>query len=192
MGKPVDPVEGQNHKEVIAVWLSELQNSIDGIEQRGGMANPQELIGLKNLSMHIKVQIAMVAQDENEKQYVKEQMDIVGNLDNYLKAYEQRLMEAQKKAAEQQQGNGQMDPKDAAKIQATIIGAQVKAQNQKLSHAQRMAQRQLAWEQEQRQKQQQHQADLASQHTDTLANIAKTDIETAATVRRNRMKSFSE
>lgn len=192
MGGRVDPVDGQNHKEVIGIWMSELSNRVASVEQRGGMANPQELAGMKNLSQHVKFQLGIVAGDENEKQYVKEQMDILGKLDNFLKAYEQRLVEAVKKSQQQQGANGQMDPKDASKIQATIIGAQVKAENQRMSHAQRMAQRQLQFEQQQRQEEQRHLQERRHEHLNTLVGVAQKDIETAATVKRNRLQSFSE
>lgn len=194
-GKQVRPVDGQNHKEVITVWLAELGKSVQAIEAQGGMTSPQELMGLKNLSLHIKAQIAIVARDENEKENVKKWMDALGKLDNFLKGYEQRLIEAQKKAA-QQQGNGGQDPKEIAKAQNMMMQGQIKAQNQRESHAQRMAQRQLQFEQEQRQKAQEHKVEMAKARVDTLAKVAATDMQTAAQIKRDeaksKMKSFSE
>lgn len=173
MGKPVAPVDGQNHKEIIAIWIPELARSIKQIQMNGAVASPQELVGLKNLSLHIKQQIAIVAQDEEEQQQVKQWMDEVGKLDNYLKAFEQRLMEMQKQAAEQQQAsNGGLDPKTAAEIQGDMLKANVKADNQRQSAAQRRVQRDLEFQDKLRREQQQHQAEMA-----------KLDLETAQELR---------
>lgn len=195
MGKPVAPVEGQDHKQVIEIWLAELDRSIASIEQRGGMARPDELKGLKNLSIHIKAQIGMVARDENEKEYVREQMDVVGRADNYLKAYEQRLMEAAKQKQAQGNGNG-LDPKDAAKIQGMVLSSQVKAQNQRESHAQRAAQRDVAFQIDLRHKAVEHQERLRQQASEAAIEQHALDLKTAGEIKRDaaksRMKSFSE
>jgi hypothetical protein len=93
------------------------------------------------------------------------------------KAFAQRLQELQQQA----NGSQQMDPKDEAKIQAIMLTAKTKTDLAGKSHAQRTAQRQLQFEQQLKQDQQKHQAE-----------IAKTDLTTAAEIRHNRMKAFTE
>lgn len=191
MGKQVAPVEGQDHKQVIGVWMDELGKTIAQIEQRGGMANPQELVGLKNLSAHIKAQIAMVARDPEEKEQVKQWMDVMGRADNMIKAYEQRLVQAMQ---EQQKGNGNggLDPKDAAKIQGMMLSAQVKAKNQRESHAQRMAQRNLQFQQQFEQDKQKKALEIQGEMAQRQLEQHALDLKTAGEIKRNRMKSFSE
>ena len=90
----------------------------------------------------------------------------------------QRLQQAMQKQAQQGNGKGGMDPKDAAKIQATMMTAKVKSDNMRDSHAQRTAQRQIQFEQQVQQDAQKHQADIQGK-----------DLETAAEITRNRLKS---
>lgn len=182
-GKTVAPTESENHIEVVSVWMRDLAMTVQGVVQSGGMANPQQLQGMANLSAHIKSQIELIAADPEQKQLVKQMSDALGKLDNEIKAFAQRLQQAMQKQQQAAQQNGQngMDPKDMAKIQATIIGAKTKAQLQAQSHAQRMAQRQIQFEQKMRQDQQKQAVDVAAK-----------DLETAGTIRRNRMNSFNE
>lgn len=175
-GLPVTLRRGVNHTEYIEVWLHAMALLIKQVEAKGGMATPEELLGLQNLGMHIGQQIQLVAQDKTEKQRVKKYGDDLKNLMNMVKAYAQRLQEQRGK----QQGGG-MDPKDAAKIQATILTAKTKAQLASESHAQKTAQRQIAFEQKIKQDAVQHRADMA-----------KKDLETAANIKRGGMKSFNE
>lgn len=177
-GHSVTPTAGANHIETAEVWLGELERTVASVNQRGGVPTPQELSGLQNLERHVLIEIALLSRDDAQKQLVKQLGDRLGRASNFIKAFAQRL-EQQARAASG--GNGKLDPKDAAKIQATVIGAQVKAQNQRQSHAQRMAQRQLQFEQQLRQDEQKARLDAASK-----------DLETAASIKRNRMSSFSE
>lgn len=74
-----------------------------------------------------------------------------------------------------------MDPEAQAKIAATVITAKTKAKLAADSHAQKTAQRQIQFEQQLKQQAQQHRAQLA-----------KTDLEAAQSLRHNRMKALSE
>jgi hypothetical protein len=95
------------------------------------------------------------------------------------------------KAAAANGANGQ-DPEAAAKVQATMMQAKVKAENASTSHAQKTAQRQVQWEAEEKRKQQQHDFDLAAQAKTVEADIAATDAETAAEIRRQRVKAEND
>lgn len=185
-GLKVTPVEGENHIEVVEIWLRDMAQTVASIQQRGGMASQQELTGLQNLGAHIAGQIQIIAKDEEEKERVKKYGDALGKLMNFVKAFAQRLQEAQQKAQEAaQQGNGGIDPKDKAKIAATMVTAQAKAQNLRESHGLKMAQRKLQFEQQ-----------MQQDAVKTKTEIVKEGIKTAAEIKReearNRMKSFSE
>jgi len=118
-----------------------------------------------------------MAQDKEAKQKVREYNDDLKNLMNLVKAFAQR----QQEQAQKQNGNGQPDPAAMAKIQATILTAKNKSQLAAESHAQKTAQRQIAFEQQLQQDAQRHKAELV-----------KTDLESAATIRRGKMKSLGE
>lgn len=179
-GLPLSIKTGLNHIEYVETLLGEFAFLVKGVEGRGGMAKPNEIQGFQNLAQHIQQHIAIIAQDPNEKQRVKQYGDELGQLMNMVKAYAQRLQEAMQKRQQAQGGNG-MDPKDAAKIQATMLTAQAKVQQGKQSHAQRTAQRQIQFEQDQRQQAEKHQAEIQA-----------IDLKTAAEIRRERLKSLNE
>lgn len=176
-GLPVSIKTGMNHIEYVETMLMDFDLLVKGVEKRGGMATAQEIFGFQNLAGHIAGHIQIIAQDEGEKQRVKQYQDTLAQLLNMVKAYAQRLQEQKAK------GNGQlqMDPKDAAKIQATQVGAQVKAQSAKESHAARTAQRQIAFEQKMRHDEEKHKLEVAA-----------TDLKTASEIRQNRLRSLNE
>lgn len=175
-GLPVTLRTGVNHSEYVEVWLHAMAMLVQKVEAKGAMATPDELSGLNNLGQHIAAQIKIIAQDKTQKQQVKQYSDDLGKLMNLVKGYAQRLQEQRQKAA--QNGNGQMDPKDKAKIAATIATAKTKQQIASESHAQKTAQKQIAFQQKIQQDAIEHKAE-----------IAKKDLETAANVRRGGLKS---
>lgn len=189
-GQDITPVEGENHKEVIDVWMGRLAKMIAIVEKRGGMAQPQEIVGMRSLEKNIQKQIAIVAKDEEQKEQVKKWEDALGKMMNFVKAYEQRLQEQMQKQAEAaQQSNGGLDPKDRAKIQGALAMAQVKAENLRQSHGLKMAQRKLQFEEQLQQDRVKAQAEIAKQDIQTAAEIKREHVKNAV---QSRMKSFSE
>ncbi len=169
-GYPVDVKTGMNHIEYSQEVLKNMAMTVQRINQQGGMA-PQPIIeGLVNAGKNVEGHIAIIEQDDKEKPTVKILNDTLSNIMNQVKAFAQRLQQEREKAA-QQNGNGGMTPEQQSKVQANIITAQSKAKIAQDSHAQRTAQRQVSFEQEQRQKAQQHQADLAAKDLTTATDI---------------------
>lgn len=188
LGAPVPLKTGVNHVDAVEVLLADMAAVIQRIEGTGGMATPQELAGLQNVAQHIGQHLQILAQDKNTKQAVRQYGDELGQLMNLVKGYGQRLAEQQQ--AQAQQGNGGLDPKDAAKIQGQMLMAKVKADNAAKSHASRTAQKQLSWEREEMRKEQQHALDMRRQMHQTRVDTASQDLVTAATIRRGGMKSL--
>lgn len=179
-GIDVQVRDGVNHVEVIEELLKGLAQKIAEVEQTGGMATPQQIQGFNNVAAHIGQHIQILAQNPQEKQRVKVYGDDLGKLMNLVKAYQQRLQEAAQQQA-QANGGGGIDPKDAAKIQGTILTAKTKAQLAAQSHAQRTAQRQLQFEQQMKQREQEHALDMQK------------DVASAALdIHKNRLKSLQE
>ncbi len=194
MGLHVDVQTGENHIEIVEAMLHEMTIYIQGLEASGGMATSKEIQGLQNMAQYIGQQIQIIAQDPQEKQRVKAYSDDLGKLMNMVKAYAQRLQQQMQKA--QQNGNGGLDPKDASKIQATMLTAKAKAANTRESHAQRTAQRQTQFELKQQQDVQKHQQDLAFKSQEDALELRKQHnehtLDMVHEVRKSRMKSLKE
>lgn len=178
--------QGVNHAEYATTLVQIMAQQVQRITQRGGVATPDELLGLQNLAGQtiagqplpgngVTAHVQVLAQDQEAAQQVKQIMDPLGKLMNEVKAFAQRLQEQQQNA--QQNGNGQMDPKDAAKIQAIQVTAQVKAKNQSEAQAQRAAQRQLQFQREQEQKSQEHAQQMKQQEQQHALEMGRVERE---------------
>ena len=185
MGLQVDPKTGQNHIEFIETLLHEFSIVLKKIVGRGGMATPDEMVGMQNLAQHIEAHIQILAQDPEQKARVKEYMTDLGKIMNEVKALGQRLQERMKAKQEQQGG---IDPKDKAKIAGMLINAKAKAESSRESHAQRTAQRQTQFEMKLVQDQREHQQKLAQQAQEHGLELQKEVLKH----RMNKMKAFSE
>lgn len=148
-GGKVDTKSGVNHIEVVTALLENAGMAVQRIQQSGGVPDSrEEIVGLTTVAIHVATEIQMLAQDPAEKANVKQFSDKLGQLMNEVKAFAQRY--AEKKQGEN--GGAQGDPELMGKIQAMIISAQAKAENTRESHAQRTAQRQIAFEMEEARK----------------------------------------
>jgi hypothetical protein len=177
-GAPMAIKSGVNREETVAALLVSMQAIVQRIEQTGGVGTKEEIIGLQNVAKHIAENIQSLATDPTMKQKVKQFGDALGKIMNMVKAFAQRLQQQMQAAA---QKNGQGDPKDAAKVQAMMMQAKVKADNAKESHAQKTAQRQLTFEQQTKQDAERHRMEMV-----------KEAAEAAQDMRLARLKSTSE
>lgn len=177
---------GINHVDYVETMLTEMAQVVER-GQQSGMVDAKELTGLQAVAQHIAQHMAIIAQNPNEKQRVKQYGDALGRLMNQVKAFAQRLQKAMEAQQAAQGGNGQMDPKDKAKIQATLITAQTKAQLASKSHAERTAQKALTWQQQMEQRKAEGEMKLRQQQQQHAAELAATDLEAATNIRRNRM-----
>ncbi len=178
-GQPMSIESGMNHAEYVETWLHALALQVKKIETRGGVPTNDELAGLLNIAYHIEQHLRLLAQDKTAKQQVRKYGDDLKQLQNMIKAFAQRLQEQQQKA--QQQNGGGMDPADKAKIAATLIGAQAKAKIAEQSHAQKTAQRKLAFEQQMHQDAERHRLEIHKKATETANNVQL-----------DKMKAFQE
>lgn len=142
-GVQVQPKPGLNPIEVVETMLRLMSQEVMRIMQSGGMGTPQKVSGLFLSEQYIQQWIAQLAQDDANKQRVKQYMDVLGRLMNEVKAMAQRLQEAMQKQAESQQ----MDPETMQKLQANqamnqqkMAMSQQKMVQQEQKHRQKMAQ----------------------------------------------------
>lgn len=169
-GLPVSVKRGINHLEYVETLLAALGAVVKRVEDSGGVATWNEIVGMVNLGDHIEQHIQILAGDPEQKQRVKQYEDALGRLMNMVKAYRQRFDEAQKA---QQQAQGGPDPADAAKLAAQQAQSQAKIESGRESHAQRTSQRQVQWEMEQRREQERHNADLQRQEQQHALDMRK-------------------
>jgi hypothetical protein len=171
-GIPVEPLTGMNVIEYTEQMLKILAMRVQKGMQQGGMVDAKELQGLQAIAQNIAQHIQIIAQDEEEKERVKKYGDILGKLVNEIKAFAQRLQQAMKKQA-QQNGNGQIDPKDKGKLVAQQAQSQQKLQMNAQRHQQKMDQDNAKFMQ-----------GLQHEALQAHADLASKDLETAASIRR--------
>lgn len=162
-GLKVTPKPGMNFQEYIEVWLTDLGKMVADVDAKGGMTSAEKIKGFTNMSAHIEQYIQLFAQDPEQKQRVKQYSDVLGQINNLIKAFAQRLAEAQQKQMQQAGGNGGVDPESIAKAQATAQQAQLKMQTSQMSHAQKTMQKQQSWQADETRKQQDHEMEMRRQ-----------------------------
>lgn len=187
-GIPVLPQRGENPEEMIETLLHAMATIVQRLEQTG--PKPADLLGLQTIAQAIGQYIAMLSQDKEKANDVKEYSKDLGVLMQQVKQMGQALVKAAQEA--QQQGNGGMDPKDMAKVQGMQMQAQVKAENMRQSHAARTAQRQVSFEAQERQKEQKHQMEMRKEAQRANLELGAEAAKTAMQTRRDGMKGLSE
>lgn len=170
LGLPVALKQGMNHIDYIETLLQLMDIVIQRIEAQGGMTTEDKVAGLANCVQHVEQHIAILAQDPDEKERVKQYGDILGQMVNKIKGYAQRIEE--QKAAMAQQGP-MMTPEAQAKIVSSGIVAQKQMEMKEAANKQKMEHKELAFEAEQ------HRKDVKAV-SDAQATIARTKTEIAA------------
>lgn len=189
---PMGLRQGVNHGEYAATLLGMLSVEIQKLNASGGMATDEQLAGLQNLAgqsvdgqpipgngamNHIQI----LAQNKGNKAEVKQLSDALGKLLNEVKGFAQRLQEQQQQAQGQNGNGNQLDPTAAAKLKGMLVLAETKAANSKLSHEQKLQQRQES-----------HQLQMANEIRRTQVDEAATDLRTAGDIRRDGQKEIKE
>lgn len=175
-GLPVIERPDMVYEDYVKVWIADLTILIMQKQKAGGMATAEDIAGYQNIAAKVVEFLKIMSEDPDEQERVRQYQDQLKKLMNLVKAFAQRLM-AQMKAA-QQAGTG-ADPKDAAKAQAMVIQARTKAQLAEQSHAQKTAQRQVAFEMEQQRKDRESNATLRRMRDEHHYNLLTGAIEQA-------------
>lgn len=182
LGQPVVVSGAINRVEYVTTLLQMLDAQLQKTEQQGGMPSPQDVTGMMNVVQHIGEQTATMSEDEAMKPVVRQVGDGLKNAGNMIKAYMQRIQEAQ---AEQAQGQGQApDPK----VEAMLIQAQAKANIAEANAEQKRKQRELQFHAEQQRKDAAMLAEAQRAGARVQAEIAATDLRAAADIQRGNME----
>lgn len=191
-GLPYQPPRNAIPEDYVAVWLRDLANLIGGAVQGGNLATAEELTGLGNLAFHITQMLdAMEADDENVPR-AKAYRTELGKLENLIKGFAQRLQEQMRARAAGGNGRSGLDPKDAAKIQATLIAARAKAQAGLERSAQRMAMDQARFEREEQQAERSHAANLRRQEAEAGHDMLQRNLTALTAPGQERPGAFGE
>lgn len=159
------PINEIDYVETLLVMLDTEFKKINS-----GMVTPTKplVLGLDNVIKHVSQHIALIAQDEQQMERVKQYNEVLKNASNYLRQYMQMLQETMA-----QQGQ-QPDPELEAKMKALVITAQSKAQIAAENAAQKRQQKEIAFQSDQQRK-----------ALDAQQKMAIADGEAAATIMRD-------
>lgn len=177
MGLPVSMKTGMNHKEYVVTLVGNLTLMIQKCQKQGGMATQQQIEGFSAVAQHIQQHLQILSQDPAEKPFVTEVEKEVAKMMNLVRAFSQRLQEQQQEAQAQ---SGGIPPDQQAKVATTQAMAQVKIQNSKTSHAQKTAQKQIAFEGQQQRDQQAFELEQRRKNIEAMHNHARDNV--AATI----------
>lgn len=177
-GLPRSIPEGIEREDYIETLLQMAEAKMTAITQTDNIGSPQELTGLGAVLQHTAENIQLVSKNPSKKEMVKQWGDMLGQLENLLKGFAQRL--------EEQQANEQGDPEAEAKAQAT---AQKAAQDYEIKEAkaqQDLQNRQMKFEQEMTQNVARHKQEMLDMFTTTKADLLNDHTKTAADIENKR------
>ena len=181
-------------EDYVKVWIADLTLLTQTIDQTGGMATEQQIAGMGNTIKHTDKFLQIMAQNDDEKDKVRQYSEALAEITNKLKGYAQRLAEKLKSEQDQQQqGAGGPDPETVAKLQGKLMLDQAKAQNMRESHATKTAQRQVQFEMDEQRKDRQQEAETMRENARAAQELAmqaaKDELAITAEAERTAMKS---
>lgn len=147
-GAEIEPREGIDQTGYIDQMLTLMGQKVVMIAQTDEVGTPQDVIGLQSVARDIAKHIAILAEDQTNKQLVKQYSDALGQFMNQVKAFQQRQQQAMQKAQQQ----AMPDPKAEASAQAVLIKAQVGAKIKEITTAQKLKHLQAKFELEEARK----------------------------------------
>jgi len=168
LGTPVGLREGIEQQDYIAAMMEKMDAVIQRIEATDQMGTPQDVIGLKMVAEDIGQHLALMAQDQNNKEFVTAVGKELGKQMNLVKAYEQRQSEKSQE--------GQQDPEAMLKLQTDQMAAQQKMQNAQASFEQKMQQSEAKFSQKIQQSEEQQAVSVKQ-----MLDEARLEIETMRT-----------
>jgi hypothetical protein len=161
--------------ELCEVLIGMLAGKIAAVARTEGVPTPQELHGMVTASQFIAERIQLLAQDQNQADLARQFADDLGNLDNEIKAFGQRLAE------KQQAQQAQADPAAMAKAQAAQVQAQQKVVIAEQQHKLRARQQLEAF-----------QAEQSRREAEFIAEQRRLDAEAAAEIERSLALAAAE
>lgn len=175
-----------DHISVIETMLGMLGAKVNTYQQTGGIAPAEQIIGMQTAAAFTDKHIKLLAEDPEEKAKVKEYGDALKEMQNLIKAFGQRALqalEAQAKNGENGEANGQ---------QAEIIKAQTKAKITDENAAQKRAHKEQDFAAKQSREDKKLAADLAATSARAETDIAITQAKGISDIRGQKAKQAVE
>jgi hypothetical protein len=94
-GGTVPLVQGITQTDYISSMLKSATGVIQKIQSTDNMGTPQQVAGLAAVLDDVKLHVQIIASDPQQKDFVKQSMDAVGQLENELKGFAQRIQQKQ-------------------------------------------------------------------------------------------------
>jgi hypothetical protein len=179
-GLPLIPTPEMVYEDYVLVWLADLELMTNRAQQMGGMATPEQLLGWGTMVQQLQNFIKVIAQNDEEKPKVRQFEARLSQCTNLIKAFQQRLQQQAKAAAQNGNGAG-VKPQDVVQAQFEAQRDAVKLRNMEKSHGARTAQKQVQFEQK-----------LQQQDRATNAEIQRENAKATHELLRNSMRSLSE
>lgn len=181
-GVPFVNAPGINQVDYIETMLQLLAAGMAPLEalqeQPSAIAvNAERIAGLVNVAQNIEEHISILAQDDSERERVREYSQLITQAMQQLKAYGQRLGEMEQAQAEQQQG---LTPEAQAKIISAQIVAENKAQLDAAKAAQKAQHKDAQFIADQERKNAETAAELQRKAVTVAADVAAKDLTTRA------------
>jgi hypothetical protein len=166
-GQTVFPRKGIDQIGYTETLIRMMASVIQQIKTVDNMGTPQQLAGLMTVAQNIGQHMAIIGQDEQQRQRVKQYGDAVGKMMNELKGFAQRM--AQKRQAEAE--SKMQDPAAMAKVKSTVMLAQTKAKIAEQMSNMKLRHKELAFQMDQRQKQLEMMGDMQKDRIQTHHQI---------------------
>jgi hypothetical protein len=172
-GVPVPPVgDNFNRVQYMQEFMKQFFTRCQQIEKAGGMVDKDKLTGLALADQTAKANLQILAKNKTQQKAVKVLAKALGECENLIKAFAQRLQQAMQKQQQAQQQNGG----DGGKTKATVIGALVKAKVKDAESKQKLAHKDKEFKQR-----------MMQEGVKTMADVASKDLTTAAEIRRKSL-----
>lgn len=171
-GLPFTPTPQMVYEDYVVTWLRDMGLIVKGIQATSQVGTQEQLAGLQNMAMHVSNFLQIMSDDEAAGPKVRQYGDLLGQLMNVIKGFQQRLTE------QNQSGNGKgaMD-ETQVKLQGKVMMDQVNAKAKEEKSVQAQAQKQSAFELQEQRKDRELDAKLRRDETVEI-------METAAQIRK--------
>jgi hypothetical protein len=186
-GTWIEPIPGLNSVEVAGTVIRKMGQKVQEIKSTGAVGTRRDLVGLSLAAKYAGQFIAMLAEDKSSKEMVTKLNKALTKIMNDVRGFAQRQAQMAQAQA-QQNGQPKMDPKDAAKIQATQLTAAQKVKQMKESSAARTAQRTIQFQQQMKQDAQRHGLDMQKAKQEAALDLTKSAQDAAIDVAKSRAK----
>lgn len=190
-GTPISAKPGLNSVEVATTVIRLMSSRVQAVMQSGGVGSPQNVKGFILAAKYAGAFIEQLSQDKQQAPLAKRLAQALSKIMNEVRAMMQRQQKAAQGAMAQGNGGG-LDPKDAAKIQATMLTAQQKVKQMRESHAARTAQRKIQFEQQLQMDRAKTQAEIQRKGMQHGVDLHGQAAKTQAEIQNNRLKAINE